>query len=85
MYFDLLNTTNTLSSRLVSLEAVQLVQSKIRWSNLRFSPVCRNHFIKGVLKIQNQVDWMILHGVIIEILAKDKKGGLVEGVLPPST
>ena len=39
MYFDLLNTTNTLSSRLVSLEAVQLVQSKIRWSNLRFSPV----------------------------------------------
>ena len=27
MYFDLLNTTNTLSSRLVSLEAVQWVQS----------------------------------------------------------
>ena len=41
MYFDLLNTTNTLSSRLVSLEAFQLVQSKIRWSNLRFSPVVR--------------------------------------------
>ena len=41
MYFDLLNTTNTLSPRLrlVSSEAVQLVQSKIRRSNLQFSPV----------------------------------------------
>ena len=43
MYFDLFNTTNTLSSRLVSLEAVQLVQSKIRWSNLRFSPVHKEY------------------------------------------
>ena len=39
MYFDLLNISNTLPSGLASLEAVQLVQSKIRWSNLRFSPV----------------------------------------------
>ena len=49
MYFDLLNTTNTLTSRLVSLEAVQLVQFKIRWSNLRFSPV--------TILNQNRLDW----------------------------
>ena len=39
MYFDLLNISNTLPSGLASLEAVQLVQSKIHRSNLRFWPV----------------------------------------------
>ena len=39
MYFDLLNISNTLPSGLASLEAVQLVQSKIPYSDASLAPL----------------------------------------------